>query len=301
MKSVKKLYRFLIYVLALFIKLIVQFIPRPVALSLGRVGGVLCFKLLKKERKKALKNLDTAFGNTKDINRIAQEAFKNLGMTLMEWLRLPRMNKERIDKIIDIDGIEKISKVLVKGKGAIVLTSHLGNWEYLAAFFALNGFEGGVIARKIYYPLYNKLLTDIRKSQGVETLLRDGSVRDMLKVLRQNKLLGILPDQDTNKVEGIFVDFFGRPAYTPTGPVALALASGAGIIPAFIIRKGSRYQIFVEDPLELVDADSKDETIRINTENWSKIVERYIREYPEQWVWVHDRWRTKKPKDLVSN
>lgn len=301
MKIVKSTYRYLLYNLALFIKWVVKFMPRKPALFLGAAGGGLCFVLLRKQRRRSIENLSKAFGNNQNNYFIAKSVFRNLGMNFIEWLQMSSLNKKKINDIVKITGVEKIDKALENGKGAIIITSHFGNWEYISAFLVLNGYKGSVVAREIYYSLYNKLLVDMRNSVGVKTLYRNGSVRGLIKVLRNNGLLGILPDQDTDKVEGVFVNFFGRPAYTPTGPVSLALATGANLIPCFIRREGRRHHIYVEEPMALTVLDNKAETIKINTERMSAVAESYIRKYPEQWVWMHNRWKTKDEKSNIKN
>lgn len=295
----KNIYRYLLYVLAVVLLWFVRYLPRNIALSLGRFGGDLCFILLRRERKRVIYHLHMAFGN--NIDRIAKGVFRHLGMNFIEWLCMPTLDKEKINNIVRATGIENIDKALAKGKGVIILTPHLGNWEYLAAYLTLNGYRGSVVARRIYYPPYNKLLLRLRESVGVSTLWRNGSVRSIVEVLRGNKLLGILPDQDTNKVDGIFVDFFGRPAYTPTGPVSLALSTGASIVPCFIVREGNGHHLYVEEPMELVNGRDKEETVKINTQRWSDIVEGYIRRFPTQWVWMHRRWETKYEKSRIKN
>jgi len=299
-KKYRDIYRYIFYLLALLAKGIVQYMPRGAVLRLGRGMGRLCFWLLPRERNRALKHLRLVYGERKDLTRIVQGVFENLGMNLLEWFQLPRLSKKREDKIFKYTGLEKIERALRNDKGIIMLTGHLGNWEYLAAAMALRGFRGAVVGRKIYYPPYNNLLCSLRAAAGVETIWRDDSARKMLRVLRQNMLLGILPDQDTKKVDGIFVDFFGYPSYTPTGPVNLALASGAAVLPCFIIREGNYHRIIIEDPLPLTVREDKMETLRINTQRWSNIIEEYIRRYPGQWVWIHRKWRTKADRELCS-
>lgn len=293
MRVIKSIYRYLLYILAVILKWTVQYLPRTFALFLGKVGGELCFRLLSREQRRTIYHLNIALGNNMENYNIARGVFRHLGMNLLEWMQMPRMDKEAINSIVKTTGIERIDNALARGKGVIVLISHLGNWEYLGAYMMLNGYKGSVVAKRIYYPRYNRLLLELRCSVGVNTLWRNGSVRSMVEVLRQNRLLGILPDQDTDKVDGIFIDFFGMPAYTPAGPVSLALATGASIVPCFIVREGEGHHIFVEEPLELTITSNKAETVRINTERWSAITERYIRRYPEQWVWMHRRWKTK--------
>lgn len=297
MKGLKRIYRPLIYFFVLVLKFIVQHLPRPLALSFGRMSGLVCSVLLKKERKRAVEHLLFVYQDAEKAQKIAREVFKNLGMNLFEWLQMGRLNQKKIGKIVKVTGIENINSALSKGKGVIIITAHLGNWEYLAAYFGLNGYKGAVIARSVYYQKYNRLLESIRLPVGVETVWREGSAKDILRVLKRNQLLGILPDQDTKKVDGIFVDFFGRPAYTPTGPVTLALATGAVIIPSFLIRVRNKFHLHIEKPLNLTIAGGKEETIKLNTEKWSAVVEKYIKRYPGQWVWMHRRWRTNEKKE----
>jgi KDO2-lipid IV(A) lauroyltransferase len=284
--------------MAVLVQFLVRFIPRWMALKIGSSGGSLCFRILKREKNKTLKHLGMVFENKKENYIIARNLFRNLGMNLIEWLQMTDMTKEKINSVVTVSGIENIKKVLAKGKGAIVVTAHFGNWEYISAYMAYNGYQGGVIARKIYYPRYDKLLYGIRKASGVETIWRDSSVRNMIRILKKNNILGVLPDQDTDKVDGIFINFLGYPAYTPTGPVSLALATGAGIVPCFIIRKKGKHYLQIEEPLDLVVTGNKEEDIKVNTEKWSSIFERYIRKYPDQWVWMHKRWDTKETKRL---
>ena len=121
------------------------------------------------------------------------------------------------------------------------------------------------------------------------------SPKKILKILRRNEMLGILADQDMDSVDGVFVDFFGQPAYTPKAPVAIALASKAPLVPCFMIREEKGHRLIIEDPVELEEKGSREETIAFNTEKWSKIIESCIKRYPEQWVWMHRRWKTKPP------
>lgn len=289
----KKIYRYPLYLGAVGLKLIIQYLPRDFALKLGKVSGVLCFQLLHKEKKRTLKQLEMVFGKEK-AETIAKKVFINLGMNFMEWLQMPKLKTKNLDSVFKATGLEKIDKVLSLGKGGIILTAHFGNWEYLGAYLMQKGYKGTVIVKKIYYKPYNDLLNKLRNSVGVFTVNRNGSVRNMIRILKNNNLLAILPDQDTDKVEGIFIDFFGFPAYTPTGPVSLARATGTSIIPCFIVRENEYHHVYVEDPFDLVDTGNKTEDIKINTERWSKILEDYIRRYPEQWVWMHKRWRVQE-------
>lgn len=290
----------MLYGAAVAAKTVIQYLPRGLALSIGRGGGIVAWRLLVGERKKTLKHLKMVFENSANRYKMGKESFQNLGMNLVEWFQLPRLNKKKINSIVKITGRDKVNKALSFGKGVIMLICHLGNWEYLSAYFLLNGYKGTALARRIYFPPLNKLMLSLREGTGVTIIWRDDPVKKIIKALRENNLLGILPDQDTDKVAGIFIDFLGRPAYTPTGPASLALATGAPMIPCFIVREGKGHHIYAEEPVKIIRTEDKEETIRVNTESWSAVVEKYIRKYPGQWVWMHKRWRTAEKAGQVK-
>lgn len=290
----KNVYRYISYLCVCILQGVVICLPRRGILVLGRIAGVACFYILGKERRKAISHLNKVYGSRKDNVLIAKNVFKHLGMNFFEWLWMPRLNAKNIRKIVNCVGIEKVKSALDNEKGIIMLTAHFGNWEYLAAFFGLQGYKSAAIGKRIYYSKYNDFIVKMRNLVGVSTVYRDGSTRQMLRVLKGNGLLGVLPDQDVGKIEGVFVDFFKRPTFTPSGPVALALASGAPIIPCFVVRDGNGHRIEICDPIKLEKTSSKEETIKQNTQKWSWVVEGYINKYPSQWVWIHRRWKTKE-------
>ncbi|MEA3305391.1 MAG: lysophospholipid acyltransferase family protein, partial [Candidatus Omnitrophota bacterium] len=180
-------------------------------------------------------------------------------------------------------------------KGLIVLGSHFGNWEMSSVGGVAVGLDVTVIARRIYYRRYNDFLVSIRESKGVKTLYRDEKniLRKSLQVLRSNNVLGIVPDQDVDSVDGIFVDFFGKPAYTPTGPVIMAMLSGAPMLPTFMIRENGKFRLFAEEPIYVKNSGDRKQDIIGYTRRWSNVVEKFIRRYPSQWVWMHKRWKSK--------
>lgn len=272
-------------------------LPGGLVVPAGSFLGTIACLILNKERKKAIDNLSTAFSKEMtilEIKRLCRESFRNLGINLIELLRFPKLNRENIDEFVTIIGRDRLDTALKNGKGAIMLTAHLGNWEMMAAYAALKGYPVNVVARNIYYEGYNEMLVRLRESKGVKVIYRD-DVKLMFQSLKNNELLGILADQDTVKVDGLFVKFFDELAYTPTGPAALAIRTGAPLIPCFIIRENGRHKIFVEEPLPVMTTGDKDKDLLINTEMYSKAIERWVRKYPSQWVWMHQRWKT-RPK-----
>jgi len=287
--------RYYIYYFLRLAGFIIFILPIKVGLYLAEFAGGAAFAVMKKERRQTIENLKNAFPekNDAEIEKIAKGVFTNLCKNGVEWVSVHKVNKENIDLWVTSEDLDKIGRVLSKGKGGIILGSHFGNWELLHVYFPLKGYHGTTIARRLYFNKYDQFLSSVRASKGVDVIYRDESPKKLLRLLKQNKLIGILGDQDMDSVDGIFVDFFGKPAYTPKAPVAFSLASGAPLIPCLVIREGSRHRLVIEDPMEMEEKSTKDETIRFNTERWSRLIESYVRKYPEQWVWMHRRWKTK--------
>lgn len=287
--------RYLYYLLkiASFISLL---FPIKINKFLGRWMGECAFFLVPRYRKKALENLRFAFGSEKseaEIRSLARAVFRNLGENLFEILCIPKFSPLNIDGYIKINGLEIVEKALSQKRGFIALSGHFGNWELLAGYFGIKGYPVNVLARRLRYEKFDNFINSLRRGMGVKVIYRDDSPKEILKILKDGQSLAILADQDISSVDGVFIDFFGHPAYTPTAPVALALATAVPIIPMFIVRERSGHRIYVEESLELEITGNKETDLRVNTQKWSKVEETYIRKYPSQWVWIHDRWKTK--------
>ncbi|MDD5428236.1 MAG: lysophospholipid acyltransferase family protein [Candidatus Omnitrophica bacterium] len=292
-----KLRRYFLYYIGRAVAFVFTLIPLRVGLAIASGVGTLIFHGLPRYRNLTIDNLRYAFGSEKsdeELKGIAKRVFQNLGKNAVELVNLPKFNKARMDKFVRFRNRERLDKAYEKGKGIIVLTAHFGSWELMAAALRENGCPGVTIGRRIYFKKYDDFLNQLRRSRDVEVIYRDESPRKMLKTLKKNWIVGIVADQDVDSVDGVFVNFFGRPAYTPSGPVVLARASGAVLLPVFIIREGNWHTIAVEEPVELADTGNKEADLISNTQKWSGVVESYIRKYPDQWVWMHRRWKTKK-------
>ncbi len=227
--------------------------------------------------------------------QLARRCFHNMGKNLMEFMQLPGTSPEQIHRLVTFEGREHIDRALAQGEGAIILTAHFGNWELLGASILANGYTIRGITRQLRSKRLDAIVSTYREKVGWQGIDRDRSVREALRCLRRNELIAILADVDT-RTQGIFVDFFGRPAYTPYGPVALALKTGAAILPTFIIRQpDDSHRAVVEAPLSLQQSGDKEQDLLVNTQRFTKVIESYIRRYPEQWIWMHERWKT-KPK-----
>ena len=269
-------------------------LPRRVTLALGGWLGLLVYWLAPQQRALACENLRSSLmlRDERRVKAIAKQCFENLGKTVVEFMQFPRLDGSQIQRYVTFEGTEHVERALSHGKGAIILTGHFGNWELLAASISATVAPLTPIVRALRSTRLNALVTSYREKAGYTTIDRDTGVRHALRCLKRNELLGIVADVDTT-VSGVFVDFLGRHAYTPYSPVAIALKTGAAILPSFIIRQpdGSHHAI-IEPPLVLKRTEAKEKELVINTQRFTKIIESYVRRYPAQWIWMHRRWKT---------
>jgi len=267
---------------------------------------------------RARSNLEQAFGSEIDAaerKRIARAVFEHSARQLGEWLRLarsgpgevqggvPAPNMERgkwIDSVVHIDeSIAHLHEVLAGGRGAIIVTAHIGNWELLAAALRRRGMHGAVVGLTKRNDSSANWLTDMRRACGIETLAQDSPPRELLRVLQSGGILGLLPDLEVRRLDGEFLPFFGRPALTMTAPAAFARAHRAPLVPvrcvATDVAPGAgegEYVLSVEAPLRLdTNLPRHDATLDLST-RLNALFETWIRTSPEQWAWHQDRWRT---------
>lgn len=289
--------RVVIFLLFKFISFIVLALPAGIGLILGRIFGTLSFYILKKERKKAFENLDAAFGNSKskaEKRSIAKKVFENLGKNFIEAVSIPKFNRNNINKYVSCKNIGVLRRFVREKKGAIILSAHFGNWELLAHYISMQGLPMNVIARRVRMDWLEAFLAGIRKKNNVNVIYRDASAKEIVDLLRNGEFVGIMPDQDMDSVSGVFVDFFGKSAWTPSGPAVLNLLTGVSIVPCFLARRSFGHEFLIEDPIELIKTGDRKKDIKENTQRYTKIIEDYIKRFPEHWVWFHDRWKTKE-------
>ncbi len=269
-------------------------LPHRMSLVIGGWLGTLVFWFAFQQRRLASEHLrcSLSLADEQSVRTIAKQCFQNLGKTVVEFMRFPRLDKQRIRQYVKLEGVEHVERALAQGKGAIILTGHFGNWELLAASISATVAPLTPIVRELRSPRLNALVSRYREKAGYATIDRNTGIRRALRCLKRNELLGIVADVDT-AVSGVFVDFFGRRAYTPYSPVAIALKTGAAILPSFIIRQpDGSHRAIIEPPLVLQRTNVKEKDLVINTQRFTKIIESYIREYPAQWIWMHRRWKT---------
>ncbi len=300
-------YRFPLYLLVRAGAGLLWILPRKVLLFLAEGMGDLGFFLVPRQRKKTIRHLTRVYGKEKsaaEIRKLARAVFRNFTVCAVEILQFSKLNAEKVLKIVHADEALRIyRKILEEGRGLIVLTPHLGNWELLAAVCCLSGLPGTVVARRIYYEPYNQWITGLRKAVKAETLYRESASREVLKRLAANGVIGILPDQDIDSLRGIFVDYFGIPAYTPVAPVRLSITTGAPMVTSFLVRTSwDGYTLKIGNVYRPGDdQEDRDRVVRKYTELWMRDFESMIRQYPEQWGWMHDRWKTRPEQELNEN
>lgn len=288
--------RYYVYALACIAGFFVGILPLKLGILLAGLISKVVYFVSKKERERTLDNLRLAFPekSAAETEGIARGVFSNVCKNAVELVNTYKLNRNTVEKWVGCQGAEKINEALAKGKGYIALASHFGNWELIPIYFSLKGVKANIIVRRIYFERYDRFIQGMRRSKGVNIIYRDESPRKILRALKRNEGVGILADQDVDSVDGVFVDFFGRPAFTPIAPVAISLATGAPLMPFFCIRENGRHRIVVESPIEMEQKATKEETLKFNTQKWTRVLESQIKKYPEQWVWMHRRWRTKK-------
>lgn len=298
MKRIKKTMKnWLIYRFTISLILFFNLLPRKNAISCGKTLGTWAFLLSKDARKTTLRNLRSVFGkikNEKELRKIAVKAFENIGKNAVDVARFRNLDPAKIDEIIKVEGINHFDSAYEKGKGVIALTGHIGNFELLAAYLSLKGYKVSVIGRDVYDPRLNKLLIKNREAVGLENISSSADVKKIIKVLKTGRTLGVLPDQDSTRVKGIFVNFFGKVARTPVGPAFLHLRLNSPIIPMAILRnENEKYKITVKPGLKFQPTGDESVDIRNLTQKYTQVLEEIIREHPSQWVWMHKRWKSR--------
>jgi len=259
----------------------------------GRLLGGLAWRLARRERERTRHHLEMALPelDPAERERIGRASFAHLGTLLAECLWLREAASEELGKHVDLAGWHEVEAARAGRRPILILTGHCGNWELLAAELNRRGLGMSVVARELDAPLQQESLVAFRARFGTRTIARGspGAARELLRALRGGGALGMLIDQDT-RVEGVWVEFFGRQAWTPVGAAELALRFGAVVLPTFIERQpGGAHRAVIHPALELGDDP------RQATQRMTAAIERQVRRVPEQWVWMHRRWRRQPP------
>ncbi|HZC65026.1 MAG TPA: lysophospholipid acyltransferase family protein [Candidatus Dormibacteraeota bacterium] len=285
------------YIAAVVTIKILGALPRPLARGVAAGVARLCFALLPTLRKTAEFNLKLAFPDW-DANeraRVRRGMVRNLGWMAAEFARLPKYTAKNIEQFVVLDGHENFLAGKTRGKGVLYLTGHIGAWELSSFAHALYGFPLHYMARPIDNPRIDKFVNEYRGLSGNRPIFKNESARSLLKILKEQGTVGILADQNTMPQEGVWVDFFGVSACTSTGIARVALHTDAAVVPGYVYWDAAmrKYRLRFEPPVELVRTGDIERDVRENTARFAKILEEIIRRHPEQWVWLHARWKNR--------
>jgi KDO2-lipid IV(A) lauroyltransferase len=274
-------------------------LPRPVARWLAVGGTHLLLLLQPKMRKTAEFNLRLAFPECTEEQRLAvlKSMTRYLGWMAVEFARFPKYTNENIEDVVVLDGHENFLAGQRRGKGVLYLTGHIGAWELSSYAHALYGFPLHYMARPLDNKPFDEMVNRYRGRSGNKPIFKNESARLMLRVLKDAGTVGILADQNTMPEEGIWVDFFGTTACTSTGIARVALHTDAAVVPGYAVwdENLKKYRLRFEPAVELVRTGDAERDVVENTARFAKVIEEIIRKYPEQWVWVHARWKN-RPK-----
>jgi Kdo2-lipid IVA lauroyltransferase/acyltransferase len=281
-----------------FVK-ILGVLPRPVARAIAAGAARVLLFLMPKLRKTAEFNLKLAFPDWPEARRrpVMRQMTRSLGWMAAEFARLPRYTQKNIEKVVVLDGHENFLAGQSRGKGVLYLTGHIGAWELSSYAHALYGFPLHYMARPLDNAPLDALVNLYRGRSGNQPIYKNEAARTMLRVLKGAGTVGVLADQNTMPEEGVFVDFFGVPACTTTGIARVALHTDAAVVPgyAFWDEHLRKYRLRFEPPVELVRTGDAERDVLENTQRFAKVIEGIIRKYPEQWIWIHARWKN-RPK-----
>jgi Kdo2-lipid IVA lauroyltransferase/acyltransferase len=276
---------------------VLGWLPRPVARWFVGVHTAAAYRLLGRLRSVGERNLELALPelSSGERGRILRELFRYLGWQMVEFCRMPRYTPENTRGWLRIEGLEHYEAAATRGKGVLVLTGHLGAWELSSFYHSLMGHPMGMVIRRLDNALLDEYVNRIRCLHGNRVLHKDDFARGLLKAMHEGGTVGILMDTNMTPPQGAFVPFFGIPACTGAGLARVALKTGAAVLPGFCVwePRERQYVLHFGPELEFAHTDDAEADILAATEQCNVVLESWIRRYPEQWLWIHRRWKTR--------
>jgi KDO2-lipid IV(A) lauroyltransferase len=272
----------------------VGIIPRPWGLQTGAFLGRLVFALDQRHRKVAMDNLRNAYGAElapAAVQDTARRVFEHFGKVLFEVCWAWRMDEKQLLRHFRVYGLEHMQQACRQNRGVLALTGHLGNWELLSAVVAWLDRPISIVYRPLDFPPLSRFIERFRMRFGAGLIHRRKALRRILRMLGKGGIVAVLLDQSVDWYEGVFVDFFGRRTCTNQAMARLALKTGAPVIPVFLIREEGGFAATFLPEIPLVRTGDPIKDVEMNTENYNRAIESVIRQHPEQWFWVHRRWK----------
>jgi len=275
--------------------------PRALCRAVGASVGSAAYRILGRLREVALTNLALAFPEKPDAEReqILCRLYRNLGWLLAEFCRMPRYTRENTRPFARYEGLDHYLAARDRGKGVLILTGHLGAWELSSYYHSLMGYPMSMVIRRLDNSRVDALVNRIRCLHGNRVLHKDDFARGLLGAMRQGETVGILMDTNMTPPQGEFVPFFGRLACTASGMARVALKTGATVLPGFMLWEESerKYVLHFGEPIPLASTGNDEQDVIENTARFTSVIESWIRRYPDQWLWVHRRWKTRPAGD----
>ena len=284
----------MLYNALMFLSRLVRLLPYGVLLFIGKILGNLYYLIVKKQRERAVAQMMPALQiSESEARKIVKASFVNLARNMLDILYMPNLNEKNLSDYIKIDHLERMRAALAEGHGVVVLTAHIGTWEWLSASFTLNNMPVTAIAKLQPNQEYSRALDDLRATINVEIFNRGTSeLLSAGRALKKGKILGFLADQDAGP-GGAFINFLGKVASTPMGPAVFSKKFNSPVVPAFIIRQpDGRHLVKIFEVMHFEDTGDADGDLLRFTEKMTRIIENVIRENPTQWLWFQKRWNT---------
>jgi Kdo2-lipid IVA lauroyltransferase/acyltransferase len=274
-------------------------LPRLAARFAGVKLVQAAYFLRRPLRRAALFNLRLAFPEWNDEQRrnVIRGMIRQIGWMAGEFSQFPKYRRETIERIVMLDGLENFNAARRRGKGVLFLTGHMSAWELAPFAHALYGNPLHFLVRPLANGRVDALINRYRCLSGNEPIEKNRSARSILKILGEGGTVGILADHNTSPGEGVFVDFFVVPACTTSGLARIALRTDAAVVPGFLSwdEERRKYRLRFEPPVELIRTGDEESDVVVNTAKFTAVIENHIRKYPDQWLWVHKRWKTRPP------
>jgi len=271
-------------------------LPSGFGLWVGRRLGDLAYWTIPGRRAVARQNLTLAFGRERtegELERLCRQSFQHLGMTMVEICAFLFARRPSFLSRVRVEGLEHLKSAMARGRGALLLSAHFGNWELLSPAHVLSGFPLSVVVRPQDSPFLERLVARFRERSGVQLIAKRRALAAARDALRAQRMVAILLDQNSIRREGIFVPFFGQPASTSKSLALLALRTGAPVVPVFIHREpGGGHRVAIEPEIPPPRTGDRDRDVVAYTAAFTRCVEEVVRHSPAQWFWVHRRWRT---------
>jgi Kdo2-lipid IVA lauroyltransferase/acyltransferase len=272
-------------------------LPRSVARFVGATFASAAYVVRTPLRRAAMFNLHLAFPDWSEEKRkqTIRGMIRQVGWMAGEFSQFPKYTRENIERVVIVDGFENFDAGRRRGKGVLFLTGHMSAWELSSFAHALYGYPLHFLVRPISHPRVDALINDYRCLSGNQPIDKNKSARAILKVLGEGGTVGILSDHNSSLEEGVFVDFFGIPACTTSGLARIALRTDAAVVPGFLSWDEScrKYRLRFEPAVELSRTGDEEADVRENTQRFTRVIEDFVRAHPDQWLWVHKRWKTR--------